>query len=135
MLNRKLVMSIFVLMLCMMLIFLPIYSVFGGWLNPSFEHVKRAENHLPNSNLLQVGFDSGSYSCVNGECDYSNTYDLRQYISIPSANKIVTIHRSFKGEWTVSVEEITLKLWLSLTAIYALAIVGVYFSVRVLKRV
>lgn len=135
MLKRKLVISVFVLMPCTILICLPIYSVFSGWLNPSLEHAKRAENHLPNNNLLQVGFSSGSYSCVNGECDYSKTYDQRQYISIPSVSKIVTIKRSYDGKWSETAQNTTVKLWLSLAVIFALAIVGLLFSVRELKRV
>lgn len=135
MLNRKLVLSVFVLTPCTMLICLPIYSVISGWLNPSFEHVERAKYHLPNSKLLQVGFSSGSYSCVNGECDYSNTYDQRQFIDIPNAKEIVTIRKSYEGEWIETVEETTLKLGLSLAVLYTLAIAGVYFAVRALKRV
>ncbi|WP_444915327.1 hypothetical protein [Microbulbifer sp. TRSA007] len=135
MLNRKLAVGFFILMPCLVLVFLPIYSVVSGYLNPSIEHVERARNHLPNSKLLQIGFGFGSYSCVNEECDYSNAYDQRQFISVSSASKIVTIRRSYEGEWTESVEETNLKLWLSLLAIYTLVILGLGFSLRELNRV
>ncbi|WP_444902008.1 hypothetical protein ACJJIG_02560 [Microbulbifer sp. SSSA007] len=134
-LNRKLVVVFFVLIPCLVLVFLPIYSVVSGYLNPSLEHLERARNYLPNSKLLQIGFGSGSYSCINGECDYSNTYDQKQFISVSSASKIVTIRRSYEGEWTESVEETNLKLGLSLLAIYTLAIFGLGFSLRELRRV
>lgn len=135
MLNRKLAVGSLILIPSLVIICLPIYSVVNGYFNPSIQHIERARHYLPNSTLLQVGSGSGSYSCINGECDYSNTYDQRQYISISGINKIVTIRKAYQSEWIEFSEEITLKLGFALATIYILAIAGFYLSIKELRRV
>ncbi|GLQ29604.1 hypothetical protein [Litoribrevibacter albus] len=134
MFNRKLIIGVFVLIPCLLMVFLPIYSVVSGYLNPSLEHLERAKTLLPNSTLLQIGFSSGSYSCVNDVCDYSHTFDQRQYISVSGIDRVVTIKKSYEGKWIESSIDTTPKFWLSLIAWYAVVFVGLFFSGRELRR-
>lgn len=87
------------------------------------------------SRLVQIGFSSGSYSCVGDICDYSKMHDQKQYINIPEFSQIATVTKNYQGEWSQSVEEIPLQAKLTLIALYLLFGVGTVFSYKGLRNV
>ena len=111
------------------------YSILSGVISPSKTHLDKAREVVPNSRLIQLGSSSGSYSCVNGECDYSNVIDRKQYVDFPSLSILATITKDYQGEWSAQTESFTLKLKLSLLALYLMFGFGAYISVRRLKLV
>lgn len=111
------------------------YAILSGEISPSKSHVDRAMEVIPNSKLIQVGFSSGSYSCVNGECDYSNVIDQKQYVDFPSLSSIATVTKNYEGVWSTELQPFTLNLKLSLLALYLFFGCGAYLSVRKLKIV
>ncbi|AFV00777.1 hypothetical protein M5M_18240 [Simiduia agarivorans SA1 = DSM 21679] len=133
MLNKKVLIVVFILLPCLGLTILPICAIASGYFMPSQEHLLRARDRLPVGNILQIGFSSGSVKCDGEKCDYRQSFDQKQYISTGDPAKVVSIKKGYDGLWSISESRFTFASGLSLLALYMIVFAGLTYSVRGLK--
>ena len=133
--NNRTAIIVLIFLPCLGITLIPPYLIISGSFFPSEEHLMRAEKYFDGERLIQIGADSGEVLCDLKTCDYSKSYDLKQYTNLFAASKIVTISKEYSGEWFESEQPFTEGLKLISISFYLLAIVGLYLSSRYIKNV
>lgn len=133
--NKRMAIVLLVFLPCLALTLLPPYFIATGLVSPSKEHLLRASKYFDGEIIIQIGGDSGLVVCDLDKCDYSESYDMKQYTDLFKVSKIVTIRKDYSGEWFENEEPFTLDLKLILSGFYLISVFGLYLSFRFIRSV
>lgn len=133
--NNRMAIIILIFLPCLGLTLLPPYFMISGSVSPSEEHLVRASEYFDGESLIQIAADSGEVVCNLDTCDYSKSYDQKQYTDLFAASKIVTIRKEYSGEWFENEQPFTVELKAILISFYLIAVFGLYLSSRYIRKV
>ena len=107
------------------------FMVLSSYISPKQDHVKLLKLE-PNDIPLQIEYSSGSYSCVNTLCDYSQYNNEYTYLVVPRSfvtDTFYVVSKSYSGDLKVTAYEQHESIWLlSILFIFAMLLMLAYGS-------
>ena len=104
---------------------------------PNEDHIQLIASHSGGTPLM-VGYSSGSYSCENSKCDYSNYVKRYSYLVVPdslNSEKFYTVSKPRTGPNVQSVSTYQQPIIMWFTVRIAMALYGCFVVRYYIKRI